>query len=163
MPKREYHRGSVAERYWARVILGKSEDDCWGWRGGTTEKGYGLISQIGKGPDRVHRVSWRIHFGEIPEGLCVLHHCDNPPCSNPRHLFLGTKTENNADMRAKGRNDDETFITKGENHPRAKLTQAEVDLIRLLRTKGKTQEYLAKQFDVSRWAIRAILSHRNWR
>lgn len=81
-----------------RVELGP----CWVWMGGTDIGGYGAI----KGTKRTstHRVSWELHYGLIPDGLCVLHHCDNPPCVRPEHLFLGTRKDNAHDMIAKGRN-----------------------------------------------------------
>ncbi len=93
---------SLEERYWAKVE--KTNDGCWGWVSGTDAFGYGrLIAPGGRKNLKAHRVSWELHNGPIPGGMCVLHRCDNPPCSNPDHLFLGTKADNVADMNAKGR------------------------------------------------------------
>jgi len=88
-----------------------TESGCLEWTGGTNDQGYGYIKVAGK---RIytHRQAWIVANGPIPKGLCVLHHCDNPPCcqTDPTegypegHLFLGTKAENNADKVAKGRN-----------------------------------------------------------
>ena len=77
---------------------------CWGWIGATSS-GYGRLGRGGRGEGLVyaHRLSWELRNGPIPEGMCVLHRCDNPPCSNPDHLFLGTKADNNRDMSVKGR------------------------------------------------------------
>lgn len=67
------------------------------------KKGYGVIGEGDKKVHLTHRLSWVYHNGEIPDGLCVLHHCDNPRCVNPKHLFLGTRADNNKDMLNKGR------------------------------------------------------------
>jgi HNH endonuclease len=88
----------VDERFWAKVKRGPG---CWEWQGYRDRKGYGRIGG-GKDSQLVHRLSWSLHHGD-PGELCVLHHCDNPPCVNPDHLFLGTIQDNNADMIAKGR------------------------------------------------------------
>lgn len=96
-------RRSLADRYWDKVI--KAEIGCWGWKAATNKDGYGLIGAGGSDGHMLlaHRVSWKIHFGEIPEGQCVLHRCDNPPCTNPDDLFLGTRKDNAVDSWAKGR------------------------------------------------------------
>ena len=88
-------------RFWRFVAPSMDDRGCWEWTGARAgELGYGCLG--GKGP-RAHRLSWEIHNGPIPDGLWVLHKCDNPPCVNPRHLFLGTRTDNIRDMFAKGR------------------------------------------------------------
>lgn len=77
--------------------------DCWAWLAGKDKDGYGKIKINGK-TLQAHRVSWVIHNGCIPEGLSVLHVCDNPSCVNPKHLFTGTTLDNMRDRDAKGRN-----------------------------------------------------------
>ncbi len=77
--------------------------DCWGWLAGKDKDGYGKIKVSGK-TVQAHRLSWNIHNGSVPEGVHVLHHCDNPSCVNPDHLFLGTHLDNMHDRDAKGRN-----------------------------------------------------------
>ena len=99
---------SMEERYWARVIKGDSPDDCWGWSGSTSGAGYGQVERW-EGNQRhrtyAHRMSLQIHGVDIPEGMVVLHSCDNPPCTNPRHLRVGTQLDNMRDARDKGRLD----------------------------------------------------------
>lgn len=75
---------------------------CWVWTGYRVQFGYGIITTA-KRRERAHRVSYRLHVGPIPDGLLVLHKCDNPPCVNPDHLFLGTDLDNKEDCKRKGR------------------------------------------------------------
>lgn len=85
----------LKERFERFVVRGP---ECWGWTGGTNNHGYARMSKI-----YAHRISYELTFGTIPEGLHVLHRCDNPPCTNPSHLMLGTHQDNMDDMKRKGR------------------------------------------------------------
>lgn len=91
--------GSLRERYDARVV---KTDGCWGWKGSKLVSGYGNIRYGGK-IHCAHRLSYEFHIGPIPEGMNVCHKCDNPVCSNPDHLFIGTQQDNVIDMHSKKR------------------------------------------------------------
>jgi hypothetical protein len=103
-------------------------------------------------------VAWELVFGEIPEGLAVCHHCDNPHCVNPGHLFLGTWADNNRDRHQKGR----SGSAKGELHGKARLTEAAVKEIRALHSQGLSYRVLARQYAMSRSGIAHIVQGRNW-
>ena len=95
---------TLVKRFWPKVEK-TSANECWTWLGAKLPKGYGKIA----GRDwrggwlYAHRVSWELHNGPVQDGLWVLHHCDNPSCVNPAHLFLGTNRDNMRDMQRKGR------------------------------------------------------------
>lgn len=94
-------------RFWTKVnkngpTLQPALGPCWLWTAGTTKAGYGQAASAGLNR-YAHRVSWRLTHGPVPDGLWVLHKCDNPPCLNPAHLFLGTAKDNAMDREAKGR------------------------------------------------------------
>jgi hypothetical protein len=78
-------------------------DACWPWKGPRDKEGYGVITDDTRRQIRAHRIAFERINGPIPQGQYVLHHCDNPPCCNPAHLWLGTIADNNADMWSKGR------------------------------------------------------------
>lgn len=145
--KRDYGNTPISS-YESRVIRAESADDCWGWNG-PSKAGYGLCHFDG-GARYAHRVSWLIHTGKEPGRKFVCHHCDNPPCTNPRHLFLGTGADNMDDAAKKGR------LAK-------KLTMAEASEIKVLLARGHSQAKLAKRFNVSPAAIQAIADKRSWK
>jgi hypothetical protein len=98
---------------------------CRIWQKGRNRKGYGQVRRDGK-QQLAHRVALALVNGEIPDGLCVLHHCDVPACINTDHLFLGTNADNNRDMAQKGRGSQ----PKGEANGKSKLTAADIPYIR---------------------------------
>lgn len=104
---------TLRERFDAKWIP-EPNSGCWLWLGALFVSGYGWFQRgHRKQPGaRANRISWELHRGPIPDGLCVLHRCDNPSCVNPDHLFIGTQLDNIADRDRKGRQ------ARGVRHPR---------------------------------------------
>lgn len=102
-------------RFFAKVNKVEDQDSCWEWTASRFGTGYGSFG-IGTKVKYAHRVSWELENGPIPNGLWVLHRCDNPRCIRPSHLFLGTAAENNADMRAKGRVNSNPWVARGDEN-----------------------------------------------
>jgi hypothetical protein len=144
---------TVAERFWSKV---DTSGECWLWTGAINPTGYGAL---GRGVNSgAHRVSWQLHYGEIPPGMEVCHRCDVRSCVRPDHLFLGPHADNAADMVRKGRQ------AQGERAARAKLTCEQVKAIRARWASGHvSQPELASEYGVSRIAIQQILYGKTWR
>jgi len=153
------------QRFWNKV---NKTDNCWNWIAGTRGKtGYGSIGYKGKVVD-AHRFSWFLKYGEIPEGQCVCHKCDNRLCVNLEHLFLGTKKDNFEDARTKKRIDLTNFFEKGfkKGHisKGRKLTKEQVSLIRELGKRIGANKYaLGREFGVNEKAIRLILKNETYK
>lgn len=131
---------------WSERVVRPALGPCWEWNGGTSSNGYGKLFD-GCGTASAHRVAYTAWVGEIPEGLNVLHRCDNRRCIRPQHLFVGTTAENAADMRAKGR----------QNDP-VRLTDADVVAIRAAYTGRRgEQTVLATAYGVSLSTISLIV------
>jgi hypothetical protein len=149
---------TLINRFWAMVNKGE-DNECWLWEGTRNEDGYGNI-QINNHCEKAHRLSYELFIGNIPEGMCVCHKCDNPPCVNPKHLFLGTKLDNTRDRDAKGRG----IFFSGEKHNMAKLTENQVREIRSSIT-GKRGELtmISERYGVSVSCISGIIHRRTWK
>lgn len=143
----------VEPRFWERVA---KSSGCWVWTSTLDTGGYGQLSVNGT-LTLVHRISWEMHYGPIPEGVLVLHKCDNPPCVRPDHLFLGDDYANIQDRNSKGRQ------TRGENHPHAKLTDADVIRMRKLQLKGYSMVKLSTIFKMSYGQVYMICKGRLWK
>jgi hypothetical protein len=128
-------------------------NDCVLWGKALNRYGYG-IRREGPKTYTAHRWSWSKNVGDIPEGMCVLHKCDQRSCVNPDHLFLGTTGDNTRDMFAKGRG------PTGENHTSSKLTNEDIFFIRQSKSKGI---HLAIQFGVTTGLISKIRLRQVWK
>ena len=158
---------TLEERFWSNVRKDgpiqphcPELGPCWRYVGKRHWEGYGYIAekQGGKKYLLVHRVSWVIHNGPIPDGLFVLHKCDNGECSRPDHLFLGTQAENNRDRKKKGRNGD----IRGARGPNVKLTERQVLEIRSMRARSVTISTVAKHFNICISTVKRIMNGRIW-
>lgn len=148
---------SLHKRFWRKVRIGQS-GKCWEWVAAKDKDGYGTI-QTNNGKQRANRVVWELSYGEIDAGMCVLHHCDNPSCVNPSHLFLGTLGDNNRDRAKKGRSNS----VSGSEHYNAKLDETDVMFIRYWLKSGYTHQKIADVFGVSRVTITDINGSRTWK
>jgi hypothetical protein len=156
-------RGTPPEdRFWQHV---EKTDTCWNWTRSVSSSGYGQISSglNDAKPINTHRLSWRIHFGDIPAGQWVLHRCDNKRCVRPDHLFLGTLQDNVSDMMAKGR-DYRGEPKRGDKNAKAKLTWSQVRAIRHLYSAGHVgAALLAPLYNISGTQAKNIVSGKCWK
>lgn len=135
-----------ATKYFTR----QTDSECWPWTGALDSKGYGRIRDDNGVIRSATRIMWEATNGPVPAGLNLLHKCDNRPCVNPSHLFLGTFKENTADMHRKDRG-------------RTKLSSEQVRQIRALLSSGKLkQSEIAFRFNVKEACIQRIATWRTW-
>lgn len=132
-------------------------DGCWLWTGKKRADGYGEIEH-GKRILKAHRVSLEMTGVTIPRGAEVCHHCDNPSCVNPAHLFVGSHTDNMRDMAAKGRA--QPSGARGEAHGAAKLSAEQVEAIR---ADMRAQRVIAEDYGVTQSLISQIKARKVWR
>ena len=145
-------------RFWNKV---NKTETCWEWIAFKTKEGYGYFRHEGI-TKRAHRFSWILTHGEIPKELHVLHKCDNPPCVNPEHLFLGTDLDNSKDRGNKGRTS-KVSRNKGSDHPNSKFTEKDIIEIRnKYKSKMYTQSDLAKEYNTVQGVISNIILNKRW-
>lgn len=148
--------------------VARMSNGCLEWQQGRFPKGYGALVDLETGKVRsTHRMAWEQAHGPIPPGKMVCHHCDNPPCCDPEHLFLGTGVDNQRDMVEKGRKHliPAEQHARGSAHGMAKLDERQVVEIlrRLDEGRHGIQTMLAREFDVSISVINRIKMRRTWR
>lgn len=185
----------LEERFWAKVdkngpVMPRMKTRCWVWTASTDGCGYGWIGLgPGRGLGKAHRLSFEMHNGGIGEERCVLHHCDNPPCVRPDHLFEGTQKDNADDRERKGRGNqvrgdahparlhpenlvrgerhhmrrDPSLRYWGEKNSKAKLTEEKVRSIRQ-EFDPASMEYadLAQKYGVTASAIGRVILRKTW-
>lgn len=159
------------KRFWEKVD--KSED-CWVWTASRDKDGYGGFSLRPRARILAHRFSWTLHYGPIPDGMFVCHHCDNPPCVRPEHLFLGTHQDNVDDMFKKGRGKRATGESHGthtrptsrpwgERHGLHKITADEARAVRARVLMGEMQCTVAAAFGISQTQVSRIMRGTRWK
>lgn len=152
--RRPAPREVVEARFWAKVEKA-GPDDCWLWKGGSKQGGYGIVRGYDGRLTTAHRLSMVID-GRDPGPLFCRHRCDNPPCVNPAHLLAGTHQQNMDDARERG-------SYAGERNAQAKLTNADVLRIRELAAAGKyLQREIAAMFGIRQPAVSDIVRRRRW-
>jgi predicted Zn-ribbon and HTH transcriptional regulator len=146
------------EKFWTRVqrcTHGLWCDlCCWEWQG-TRCLDYGTFVENGK-DKRAHRYAFILAYGAIPPKHFICHHCDNPPCCNPAHLFSGTQADNLQDAKKKGR------TTYGERNAQSKLTTAQVEAVLLAAQQGERAYMIAQRMQLSPTTVYHIIHRRRW-
>ena len=147
-------------RFWAKV---QKTPRCWPWVGGKKGGGYGIF-RVDRKPVGAHRISWQLHNGPIPEGMAVLHKCDNPPCVRPGHLYLGTEADNGRDRRVRGRTHSGLSIAQVRQ-----IRRRFADYMRRMRSdarpikKGPTTIEVGREFGVSASTISRVVNGKTHR
>ena len=150
--------GPIEKRFWSKV---DKSGDCWEFLGYKCKLGYGRISFRCNSHWLTHRVSWVLHNGEIPDGLNVLHKCDNPGCVNPSHLFLGTHQDNMRDRDTKGRG--KLPKISGSKHWNSSLDESDIRVIRELHSVGCQQKAMVWLFGINSGTISEIVNRKAWK
>lgn len=140
----------ASERFWCKVDQSAGPAACWPWLAGIAGRGYGQFYRTKDRPVGAHRFSYELHYGRIPDGLHVCHHCDNPPCVNPAHLFVGTAADNMRDKSWKGRNPGNR-TDRGRKLHAIRGDDAVAALAMVMA--GQTQRSVARHFGVSPAAV----------
>jgi hypothetical protein len=151
-------RTPLADRFFAQ-LGNKTPLGCILWAGATNDAGYGVLGKGGRGGGMIlaHRLSWELANGPVPDGLFVLHRCDNPPCVNAGHLFVGTDQDNHDDCVSKGRQ------SRGEQKPNSKLTSESVHQIRCRRASGESMNAIARSLEVDAETVRDVVRGVTWK
>lgn len=165
-------------RIWSRVL--ETDKGCWEWQGARDSKGYGRVSYLGR-PQTVSRVAWELVNGPIPDGMEVCHTCDNPPCINPAHLWIGTRSDNQRDSVNKKRNRAATHperyqrgkdsfsakyperLARGEKHGNARLKTQDVHEIRQRYANGESVSSLARAYNINWSTVDRVVKRKWWK
>jgi hypothetical protein len=150
----KYSRKNPGSKFWDRV---NKTDNCWIWRGYRHQSHHYGTLKVFKKRTYAHRYAWELTYGKIPNEMHVLHHCDNPPCVRPNHLFLGTQADNNRDKKQKGR------LVFGSKRKLAKLKESDIPIIRELWKRGQSMQQIALVHGVHRNTIQQVLSSKTWK
>lgn len=156
--KNNSRKKPLSERFWEHVV---KSDGCWEWNGGKAVHGYGSIHDDNGHQLRSNQASWILHHGPIPEGLWILHKCDNPPCVRPDHLYLGTHQDNMRDLILRGKGKGAAMV--GSKNVHAKLREKDIPMIYKLNELGISYTAIGRMFRVKRNAIKSIIIGKSWK
>lgn len=152
----------IPTNFWLKIKLPENKYDCWEWQAGKNQDGYGMAnfySKKVKTSMAIHRYVYIALHPDFNKKLYVLHLCDTPSCCNPNHLFAGTQQDNMDDMRSKNRNPNNI----GSNHPNAKLTEADIPIIRKRIAANESMYKIAADYNVKEPTICGIKTKKYWK